>query len=100
MYHTVGPWPGQNIHYSTSTDAINWDYPGIKVLEHGTDDWEISQVFNFSIIKNDGSYEMWYTGGDSIGITEIGHAVSEDGINWVKNTELYTKKRLIILGGS
>ena len=44
-------------------------------------------VFNPSILKNLGSYTMFYTGADAAGsVYRVGRATSLDGINWQKDT--------------
>lgn len=91
MWHRVstGTTPGiEAIHYSTSNDGINWDYPGLKVLEPGNPgEYDSRRVYAPDVVKINGQYEMWYSAqSDHERIVQrIGHATSPDGINWTKD---------------
>ena len=46
-----------------------------------TESWEGNFVEAPAVIYEEGTFKMWYEGGDSAG---IGYATSSDGINWTK----------------
>ena len=79
-----------NIWYAESLDGIYWysnyDKPVIKPGNYGN--WDDYSVCVGDIIYEDGKYKMYYFGfRDQYGKWCIGYAVSDDGINWEKNTE-------------
>ncbi|MFC2067002.1 Ig-like domain-containing protein, partial [Chloroflexota bacterium] len=98
-----------SIGHATSTDGISWTKDaGNPVLEGDSDDWDKYGVGTPSVIKTDGTYEMWYTGCEidyiallallnaedtddietallnSISVS-IGRATSTDGVSWTKD---------------
>ncbi len=44
--------------------------------------WEASNVFNPSVIHEDGLFHMFYRAQGFDGVSRIGYAVSEDGVSW------------------
>jgi hypothetical protein len=73
--------------YATSPNGINWTKNPNPILSAGTAAWEAGGVFSPSILKNLGSYTMFYTGVDAAGsVCRVGRATSLDGINWQKDT--------------
>lgn len=77
-----------------STDGIYWVRYGDEpvVLPSGDPaDWDGLYAFHSCVLRIDGTYHLWYAGanGDnSIGTYYahgIGHAVSDDGLNWTKD---------------
>lgn len=74
----------QEIYYATSSDGISWNTCG-KVLAKGAENsWETA-LSSFSVILNEGKYEMWYTGyNPSEQLARIGYATSSNGISWTK----------------
>jgi len=92
---TLGP--GKNsAGYATSTDGLTWTRSPSPVLQPGgTGEWD-SDIFEpGSVIKEDGVYKMWYSGGTGAfwqpsHTISIGHATSSDGMNWVKYNDTLT----------
>ena len=92
----------QCIGYATSTDGITWikyDDPTTTdslfaesdpILNPGEPgEWDSQQVSSPSVIRIDTTYHMWYRGKDNTignGPASIGHAMSNDGISWEKDT--------------
>jgi predicted GH43/DUF377 family glycosyl hydrolase len=88
------------IGYATSEDGINWIQYPTPVVPVGPDgSWDDVNAETPTVIKNaDGTYELWYSGtGAHVSewlkdgepnfevFHKIGHATSEDGINWIKD---------------
>jgi len=74
-------------YYITSTNGIAWTGDNQELLTD-RETWEDSTYSRASVIKQDGSYHMWY-GGASLGGGNhgIGYAVSTDGRNWTKSQD-------------
>ncbi|MBC8236139.1 hypothetical protein H8E77_41865, partial [bacterium] len=85
------------IGYATSTDGIVWtNYEGNPVLDVGVPGaWDDYHVFGPSVLFDDGTYKMWYTGYDGSNY-RIGYATSTDGIVWTK----YANNPVLDLGAS
>jgi len=73
---------------ATSKDGINWSMNQTPLLQLGKDDsFDEDSVETPSVIKFKGKYHMFYTGVVKGFIKQdlsIGHAISNDGINWKK----------------
>ena len=88
----VGMDPGniQKVGYATSPDGINWTkYMDNPVLNAGGGGaWDGDGVHFPRVLKVGSQYHMWYTGANGTWpwLYCIGHAVSQDGIEWTKNT--------------
>ncbi|MBI2611397.1 hypothetical protein HYW54_01480 [Candidatus Gottesmanbacteria bacterium] len=68
--------------FATSTDGINWDKNADPVLAYDPNySWENGATSPMAIYDG-GIYELWYTGEAG-----IGHAWSNDGINWFRDPE-------------
>jgi hypothetical protein len=106
------------VGYATSSDGINWTIVNSQVLFGSSGGWD--SVGSPSVIKNGGTYEMWYTHvssslteaelttiiGDLDGTpterrdallalmnsatTAIGYATSSDGEIWAENPSVFT----------
>jgi len=83
-----------NFIWSTSTFNIAIDTAWVKsgsnpVLEPGSaGSWDESMVIDSSVLKeSDGTYKMWYLGGNTANVHGIGYATSSDGITWTKYSE-------------
>jgi predicted GH43/DUF377 family glycosyl hydrolase len=77
--------PYFNTGYATSVDGINWEKHGI-VLEHGEPgDWDAWTAFAVTVIFENDTYKMWYTGIDTFNpyptFWSIGYATSTEGVN-------------------
>lgn len=58
-------------------------YPSNPILEpNPQSDWESKNVFNPSVILHQGLFHMYYRAQGLDGISRIGYAVSQDGVNW------------------
>jgi len=82
---------GRGIGRATSTDGIHWDKTGAAPVMAPDQLWEDGVVGAPSVIKHEGLYRMYYSGGSSGGSPFaqfagrlIGYADSEDGIHWAK----------------
>ncbi|MCP4555925.1 MAG: hypothetical protein GY836_10905, partial [Herbaspirillum sp.] len=85
------------IGYATSTDGITWtkyNDPSTTTNPYANSDpvltpgspgaWDEDAVGDPSVIKENGTYHMWFFG-EGPGYSErIGYASSTDGINWTK----------------
>jgi beta-1,2-mannobiose phosphorylase / 1,2-beta-oligomannan phosphorylase len=86
--------PGQvNIRYAVSTDGINWNrYP--EPVIKPTKPWCKDGVLPGGVIKENGVYKMWFSGGiGHYGYPttalkwSVGLATSPDGIHWTLSDE-------------
>ena len=79
LYKMYLSWRKTNtIAMISSKDGINWS--DLKIVLNKGNDWE-SVVNRACFLIKDGIYHMWYTGQNN-GISKIGYANSEDGINF------------------
>jgi hypothetical protein len=76
---------GRQLGYATSADGITWTkHTNNPILSYGTGNaWDDSNINGFSIIKDNGSYVLFYSGGAGDD-RAIGRATSTDGIAWSK----------------
>jgi hypothetical protein len=67
-----------------SADGIYWArYGSEPVLKaSGGSAWDSGYAYAWSVLKINGQYEMYYSGGQSASNAGIGYAVSSDGITW------------------
>jgi predicted GH43/DUF377 family glycosyl hydrolase len=77
---------GAGIGYATSPDGIAWTKPlNAPVLAPGVSgSWDESYLFSVSVLKEGGTYKMWYAGCDT-GVCAIGYATSPNGTTWTKS---------------
>jgi len=69
------------ICWATSADGVNWLPHGVALAPE--EPWEKSAVMCPSVIRDpDGTYHMWYSGGETYEPDAIGYATSVDGIQW------------------
>ena len=78
--------PRKSIALSRSQDGMSWTEPQIVLDCDSTSGWE-DLVNRSTTIYWKGQYHMWYTGqvfpaGHAQGISSIGYAVSDDGVNF------------------
>jgi hypothetical protein len=70
------------IRYATSVDGKNWDRMGVVI---GANASQEGRVYAATVIYDGGTYKMWYTGDDFIGLTaRIFYATSPDGYVWTR----------------
>ncbi len=69
------------IIYCNSSDGINWSnfQMVVNISSHGI--YDTSQAEYCSVIKDNGTYKMWYTGNDGTN-DRIIYCTSSNGINW------------------
>jgi hypothetical protein len=72
-----------SIGYATSPDGVHWDKWPEPVFWPRARGWDRTAVGFPMVAQESGVYRLWYTGGPG-GCAGIGHAVSADGINWVR----------------
>lgn len=76
-----------NLHGHRISTYWNWwqyqDTPVLTAGAYGT--WDDISAYLVDVLPFQGQYHMWYSGWGG-GNLSIGHATSEDGINWVKNS--------------
>ena len=78
------------IYRLVSDNGIEWLLsPSNPVLERSDSGWDSKSVETPAVVFYDGLYHMFYTGYESeqtnVGNYKIGHATSQDGIDWTKN---------------
>lgn len=78
--------PQKSIALSRSQDGISWTEPQIVLTCDSTSGWE-NQVNRSTTLYWKGQYHMWYTGqsypaDQPQGISQIGYAVSDDGVHF------------------
>jgi hypothetical protein len=71
------------IKYATSADGVNWQRPGQRCISY-RDETEHA-IGKPCVLQRAGRYEMWYSYRGPV--YRIGCAVSEDGINWVRQDD-------------
>jgi hypothetical protein len=94
MWYGAAGVPPRLVGYATSTDGVNWRKHSEPVLQLGTfDDWDESIIGPGTVKKENTVYKMWYWGGQQIwpfSVIQIGVAISNDGISWVKHDDVAT----------
>ena len=81
------------IGHAWSIDNIDWHVAPNPILEHGAAGaWDAAMVINPSVYLDESTstYHMWFAGHEGNGyydLTHIGHATSDDGVNWAKDTQ-------------
>jgi len=73
--------------YANSTDGINWTrYASNPIIQPGAgaNDWDKSEVGQFSVVNASGTYQGWYAGNNGVNWC-IGYATSPDGMSWTKH---------------
>jgi predicted GH43/DUF377 family glycosyl hydrolase len=91
VYHMwyAGRGINNQIFYAYSSDGINWTkHPNNPVLRLGGDfAWDNGEIAAPAVLRIGNGFQMWYQG-YSRGTLQryIGHAFSDDGANWTKDT--------------
>ncbi|MBN2479284.1 MAG: exo-alpha-sialidase [Parachlamydiales bacterium] len=76
--------PGtEHIGLAYSTDGLYWNRFGDRPVLSPSQAWESGAVFRCSVLNFNNIYHMWYSGSNQ----GIGHAFSNDGINWEKDSD-------------
>ncbi len=66
--------------------ATEWmKYSLNPILEGTPADWDEYGIETPSVIKDDGSYKMWYSGYSGSLVWNVGYAESQDGVAWTKS---------------
>lgn len=92
------PTPGAHaVGLAYSKNGINWNrYGSNPILSPGNStDWDGTNVFRPSMIKVEGTYHLFYSGSNAtidpattVSYAHgIGHASSNDGVNWIKDSD-------------
>ncbi len=80
----------ENVGHATSTDGSTFTKdPANPVLTIGSaGSWDDTQVFPMSgsVIYENGTFKMWFGGGNSSNIWKVGYATSSNGTNWTKHS--------------
>ncbi|MGB8644401.1 MAG: cohesin domain-containing protein [Anaerolineae bacterium] len=85
-YSGTAQWPYFRIGHATSTDAINWTKDSANpVLVPTAGGWDANETYSPSVVMNGSVFEMFYSG-NSNGQWMTGHASSNDGVTWTKDT--------------
>jgi predicted GH43/DUF377 family glycosyl hydrolase len=82
--------PGMRIGYATSVDGIDWNRLQKPIIEPPQSPaWDQDGVFPGGVIKEDGIFKMWFSGGvgpagypPPTSKWSIGYATSSDCIHW------------------
>ena len=77
--------PKKSIALVTSKDGFSWSEPSIVLGPNKSSGWE-EDINRPVVLKHAGQYRMWYTG-QAKGKSWIGHATSEDGKNWKRDSD-------------
>jgi predicted GH43/DUF377 family glycosyl hydrolase len=92
MWFSTGPGPEASyqpyqVGFAVSPDASSWTRVGSSpVLAPVPGTWQ-ANVCNVSVLREGGSYKMWYTASRSLGGNDsafIAYATSSDGITWTR----------------
>lgn len=69
-----------------SADGKYWARYGLEPVfkASGGSAWDSRYAYAWSVLKVDGIYQMWYSGGQDDSNDGIGYAESTDGIHWTK----------------
>lgn len=78
-------WKPSRIGFASSTDRLEWKAYPAAVLEPTAGTWDSYNVDMPCVIRENGAYKMWYTGGMYDYEYKTGYATSPDGINWTKH---------------
>ena len=101
MWYGSGLSPDNfDIGYAISADGINWKRFSKPALQRGPDgEWNADILSTGTVIKEDGEYKMWFSGGvgslnpaNQFTKTSIGYATSQDGLNWTIYDDPATKE--------
>ena len=88
MWYSGGGGSNFRIGHATSHDGISWTKdPQNPVMDLGSaGSWENYNVYMPCVLLVDSIFHMYYNGDDGYN-ERIGHATSNDGSNWIKDTK-------------
>lgn len=92
MWYTGNsPEPIGSVGYASSLDGITWNKHGNNpvLVDEPYGGWNEQTVYEPSVIFHGSIFHMWYTSSDDPllpGPIHIHHAISSDGLTWVKDT--------------
>jgi predicted GH43/DUF377 family glycosyl hydrolase len=76
----------RRIGYASSPDGVRWaksaNNPVVNIDDSGA--WDGHAVEQPFVLNVDNQWHMWFTGVNAAGLSQIGYAVSPDGIRWNK----------------
>jgi predicted GH43/DUF377 family glycosyl hydrolase len=79
-----------NVYQAISDDGLEWNIDSIPVLVPGdSGEWDDEKIETPMVIKIGSKYHMYYSGfktGDDPGRYQMGHATSDDGTSWMKDS--------------
>lgn len=95
-YHSFGNDDKRRIGYATSTDGLNWTKNPNPVLDVGpAGSLEDQYVVEPRVFKIGSQYRMYYTanevGNSGIGTGRWFYATSNNGINWTRRGQIWSK---------
>jgi predicted GH43/DUF377 family glycosyl hydrolase len=96
MWYTAVTADSLQIGYAESGDGISWTHHTAPVLPNGDvdNDWDGDGVSGAMVIKDGGTYKMWYTGYSENWpgnfLPGIGYATSSNGTTWAKYNNVGT----------
>jgi hypothetical protein len=70
------------IHTATSNDGFHWVTHPRACLQPGGDEYAVGRPW---VVRGDGGYEMWFSIRSAHHPYRLGHAVSADGLHWVRS---------------
>ena len=77
-----------SVAVTTSADGVHWSEPEICVAPRPTPSGKEDGINRPAVVKKGTIYHMWYTGqnkgGRADGTSDLFHAVSEDGVHFVR----------------
>jgi predicted GH43/DUF377 family glycosyl hydrolase len=79
-------WRPYRIGFASSRDGFNWEMDSSAVLSPDPGTWDEFTTEQFSVIRENGQYKMWYSSWTNSPPYPgyIGYATSPDGIHWTK----------------
>lgn len=70
------------IGLAVSEDSETWERVGTHPILEPAGRWEKNNVMCPHVLYEDGTFRMWYSGGEMYEPDAIGYAESEDGVHW------------------
>ncbi len=70
---------------ANSTDGLSWTKHGVVVDVGSAGSADDQSVYEPSVLFESGTYEMWYTGRNTLGTVQLLFANSTNGLTWTKD---------------